>query len=986
VAFTASEGTALSFDISPDGSWIVFDLLGQLWRVPIEGGDATPFTHAVRDTAYDFDPSISPDGEWIVFQSLRRGRSGLWRLAVRSGEPRPLTDAATTGLPRHQPYAKATWSPDGTRIAFTRGAQLLFHDLAGDSTYAVSLGEPAPRQVSDPAWLPGTHELLLRQGASVGVGEFGLSAARTPDPVILIDPTLRTKAQLLAPELRAVSVTPSRDGSRLAFFAPRSDEQFELWVAPTAGGDPIRLTDQHDIVPLRARWTPDDRYLLYVAGGRLWRVPVTGGGPVEIPFRAHVEFERHAASLPDVQFAEPATEHFARGHTGLALSPDATRIGIIALGRLWIWPLYGRPHAVARVPLTASGLAWSPDGAELAWAAGAQGAQSLFVTDVTTGETRRLTALPAQSYLPVWSPDGQHIAFVHAWGDQRDARVAIVSAHAAAISDTAAIRYVASLRRPFILEEQLGSAIWYDSGNELLLYGDAPARIAANGVATRPLTGFTGEASFVQLVGASTLVYTQGNRLWTSRVRNDTVLSAAPMSDDAAMYVSTSAQGDILYVSDDGYRLRSSDGNTRNLGWPRLTYRIPEAPDLLIRNIRVWDGTGTPPVGARDILVQHGRIARVAPTGSIRAASAARVIEGDGRTVIPGLIDLHFHADEPLSLAGALYWGVTTILDAGSRLASIAALTEASESGEFAAPRIVYGGLMFQPGGSISADGYSGPRFQANSGTAANSRGLALLRAFGGSFAKMQRTQTLSAGVEFLEHSGAAGLRAGGHSPRFLPLVAAGVNSHHHVLRAEHAGPDGDDLVQLYRHSGIGVIPTLIIEATRKFLLADSAYLERADVAAFLPPHHSRRARAIADACRGPWRSCPDVPSGRATVTRLHEGGVRIGAGTDYTVTPVPGLLHWELEELVAAGLSPADAIMAATSSAAVLLGADAELGTVQPGRWADLLILDADPFADIRNTRRIWHVIKGGQVVDRPALIEWGQQQQPGEGNTEGR
>ena len=106
----------------------------------------------------------------------------------------------------------------------------------------------------------------------------------------------------------------------------------------------------------------------------------------------------------------------------------------------------------------------------------------------------------------------------------------------------------------------------------------------------------------------------------------------------------------------------------------------------------------------------------------------------------------------------------------------------------------------------------------------------------------------------------------------------------------------------------------------------------------------------------------------RISTKKLHQGGVTIAAGSD---TPVlPWALHGELEELVAAGLSPLEAITSATQTAARVLGASEEIGTIEVGKLADLVILNADPLEDIRNTRNIWMVIKGGVEVDREALL----------------
>jgi imidazolonepropionase-like amidohydrolase len=111
------------------------------------------------------------------------------------------------------------------------------------------------------------------------------------------------------------------------------------------------------------------------------------------------------------------------------------------------------------------------------------------------------------------------------------------------------------------------------------------------------------------------------------------------------------------------------------------------------------------------------------------------------------------------------------------------------------------------------------------------------------------------------------------------------------------------------------------------------------------------------------------VERGREATKKLSLAGVTIGTGTD--IWQIPTGIHMELEQLVAAGLSPAQAIQAGTAGAARILGAEKNLGTIEVGKWADLVFLDADPLADIRNTRRIWNVMQNGRLVDRAAVLK---------------
>jgi hypothetical protein len=200
-----------------------------------------------------------------------------------------------------------------------------------------------------------------------------------------------------------------------------------------------------------------------------------------------------------------------------------------------------------------------------------------------------------------------------------------------------------------------------------------------------------------------------------------------------------------------------------------------------------------------------------------------------------------------------------------------------------------------------------------------------------------------------------------------LPLAAAGIDSKEHLGFCTRGDQRiYDDLVQLYRAAAIAVVPTLAYTSLAGRMDRADLFDGDPELAPFLPRTLSLgwmvalspRAREGFARMAGDWR---------AATAKLHRAGVTIGVGTD--IWEIPDAVHMELEELVSAGLSPLEAIRAATQSSARILGAEHDLGTIEAGKLADLVILDADPLADIRNTRRISLVMQDGRIVDRAAL-----------------
>lgn len=953
VSIEVREGTKLAFDLSADGGTIVFDLLGQLWTVPSSGGSARAVTHAVRDTSEDLRPVFASDGVRIAFRGDRPGGAGIHLASIDTDAVRRLV-IDTAGVTVTDP----AWAPDGKRIAFVRSSSppsLQVLDLASGAQQALEIrGLPSQnRAITAPAWSPDGSRI-----AFVNASAFQQRGGR-----IWEVPAGGGEAQPLTAESvqgRAPSYSP--DGQRLAFFSQDSAGRFQVFLSER-GTPPRRVTSHSDVTPLSVRWEPGGMSLIYHADGRLWRISAEGGAPAEIPFSARVEFVRRAARLAPVRFPRAGANLSATGFMGLALSPSGSRIALIALDTLWVFRPGERPRAITSVPMTAAGVTWSPNEDEVAWSAGPSGAEDIFATRLAVGETRVVTALSGGETRPSWSPDGRHIAFIHTLG--RSAQALAVDAARGGWRDADSTVKLGSIApQPGFFAPPQEEPAWSPDGRGVLL--GQGVRFLRGGDSLRlELPDTSWQSAFLTWARDSSIYFVNDELLWRAPFLAASRSLGRPLrvSNDPALYPSVARDGTVLFVSVDGLRLRRPSGETRRLGWP-ITRRVTAPASIVVAGGRLVRGAADTSDSPSDILVRAGRIVRIEPAGRMAPPRGARVVDARGKWVIPGLIDLHGHLWDDALLPGMLYYGVTAYRDMGSTgIARLAGHRDAIELGVRAGPRIVFGAIQFWG----AAGGLSAPGAHAPSDDSARARAVAMLRAFNAGYLKMRWFADWTGGTKMIAAAHAAGWPVSGHEAVQLPLVAAGIDGQ------EHFGPSGtrtdqllyEDIVRLYQAAGMWVVPTIAGYSSVPRVMADTAMLGRDESAALITPFLRFWQTRLGPNAPAAYARFAQVT--RAATRRVREGGVAIGAGGD---APLPWALLWELEELVEAGLTPREAIDAATRTAARILGAQNEIGTLSRGAWADLVILDADPLQDIRNTRKIRTVIKGGQVVDRGALL----------------
>jgi imidazolonepropionase-like amidohydrolase len=420
-------------------------------------------------------------------------------------------------------------------------------------------------------------------------------------------------------------------------------------------------------------------------------------------------------------------------------------------------------------------------------------------------------------------------------------------------------------------------------------------------------------------------------------------------------------------------------------------------PPIAIVGATVLDGTGRPPIKDAVVVIRDGRILSVGALGHVAIPSDARRIDAHGKWMVPGLIDMHVHIDEVLTPGAFVLYGVTSIRDVGSNGTTMAALRDRAAQGEIL-PRRYWMGRNIDEGkpswwGAVAVQG---PAEVPALLDAMQKEGVDGVKLYVRARPDVARAVIADAhrrhlpvtahlhdtlpsavaemGIDNLEHVTTLfeELRTlppntpEGYHASFVGISAVDLN-----------GPKAQHFIQILNRNHVAVTPTLAV-ALLPVGGEQGALITYGDWAAV--PEGWRRFwnDPYWDFIATKGWTPQDFEQAHLArtkfmdlVKKLYKAGVPIIAGTD---TPAPWVLPGagliaELQLLVEAGLTPSDALQAATGRAAAVLHKSADVGTLRPGRYADLLLLDADPLIDVRNLHHISAIYMNGKEIDRPAL-----------------
>ncbi len=1010
VSFTTTEGTWMSLDVSPDGSEIVFDLLGDIYVMPIAGGTARPLTN---DAAWNVQPRFSPDGNLISFTSDREGGDNIFVMNRDGSGVRAITNEDFRLL------NNAFWHPEGEYVVARKhftgtrslgaGEMWMYHVSGEGSGIQLTERRNDQQDAGEPAFSPDGQYLYWSEDMTPGpLFQYNKDPHSGIYVIRRLDLETGDITNLTGGPGGAIRPTPSPNGDYLAFVR-RVRDKTVLFVRDLASGAEYPIfdglsKDQQEtwatfgVYPNFA-WLPGGDALVVWAQGGLWRVGVERNVVLttaeRIPFQAQVERRIHEAVRFDI---EVHPERFpARMIRHVHTAPDGRSVVFNALGSLWVSDLRGgAPRQLTPQGKHAFFPEFSPDGRSVVYVGWDDEAlATIYTIPVAGGNPRALTTRPGYYRNPRFSPDGSRIVFERIGGDGilgtvhgTEPGLYFISAGGGEMTlitrQGREPRFAPDGDRVFFLTGfGIGKeykSVRFDGGDERTHFDLQ----YVNQVVPSPDGRWV---AFTDLHNAYIAPFPQTGRP-LALARDMRSLPVSRITRDAGWYLHWSADGQRVHWSlgpeyftkevREAFAFMRGDGE-EVAGPPETGYDLAlevqaDIPSgtIAFTGARIITMDGDQVIEDGTLVVEGNRIVAVGAAGQVTVPAAAEVIDASGTTIMPGMIDVHAHIRpsgsgitprQSWSYHANVAFGVTTAHDPSANTEMIFSEGEMLRAGRIVGPRLFSTGTIL-----YGADG----DFRAIINSLDDARShLRRLQAVGAFSVKSynqprrdQRQQVLQAarelgmmvvpeGGSFLQHN--------------LNMI---VDGHTGIEHAVPVYPLHDDVVQLWAASDVGYTPTLVVGYGglwgEEYWYQESDVWEHDRLMSFTP-------RAIVDPLairRGTMPEWDYNHVGLAAAARdLVEAGVRVQLGAHGQMQGLAA--HWELWSFVQGGMTPLQAIRAATLDGAYYLGMDGDLGSLEPGKLADLIVLEANPLEDIRNTDHIRFVMLNGRLYDASTMDE---------------
>ena len=1008
VAFTTQEGTWMTVDVHPDGSTLVFDLLGDIYTIPITGGEATKLTEG---PAYDVQPRYSPNGKYISFTSDRAGGDNIWYLDTETDSLHPVT-RETFRL-----VNGAEWTPDGdylvVRKHFTSTRSLgageiwMYHRSGGNGLQVTKRRNDQQDQGNEISVSPDGTYIYYSEDVT---GGSTFQYNKDPNPGIYAIKQLNRETgeikTLLSGPGGAARPVPSPDGNHLAFIRRVRGESV-LYMYDLNNGEHTPLYDglDHDQQEAWAifgvypnfSWTPDSEKIVFWAGGGLWTLDVKTKEASRIPFEAEVRLTVTDAIRYPVDVHPESFK--ARMITDVATAPDGNTIVFHAIGHLWKKRLPNRqPERITESAHFEYEPAISPDGSTVIYSTwDDQDKGGIYSIPLSGGFPQKLTPDPGYYHTPQFSPDGSRIVFRKSSGN-----VLLGSAHGtepglyimnADGSNMKKVRESGSAPR----FDTSGKRIYFQTGGGLTkeyksvnLDGGEERTHFRMKYARDAVPSPDGRwVAFTDLFNAYIAPFPQtGQPVELSKDSKGFPVTKVTQDAGIGLHWSPNSQSLHWTIGPEYFSRNLADAFSFLDGAPEkipppdsagidigliLDSDIPSG-QVAFTGARLVTMNGNEVIENGAIVVNRNRITAVGPADDISIPSDAHIVDVSGKTIIPGLVDAHAHALHFSSGPSAqqswpyyanLAYGVTTAHDPSANTSFVFRQSELVKAGKMIGPRIFSTGTIL-----YGADG----DFKAVVNSLDDARShLRRMKAVGAISVKSynqprrnQRQQVLKAARE-LEMMV---VPEGGST--FYHNITMIIDGHTGIEHNLPVAPLYRDVLEVWRHTEVGYTPTLVVNfggPSGEYWWYENTNVWEKDHLLNVYPRPLIDARSRRPS-KVPQDEYHHILVAEQTKRLVDQGNtVQIGAHGQ-----LQGLAaHWEFWMFHQGGMTPHEALRSATLHGAQYLGMDGDIGSLEEGKLADLVVIDGNPLVDLYQTEHVEMVMVNGRLFNTKTMHQVG-------------
>lgn len=1022
ISFTTDEGTWMSLDISPDNKWLYFDLMGHIYRMSSDGGQAENLTEGTG-IALNFHPAISPDGSQIAFISDRSGQSNLW---VMNSDGSDAKQVFNEGMVR---AATPEWSNDGEYIFLIRQDILeggsgiwMYHKDGGKG---IEIGDGVWPSVSDvDSFLYYYEAVGPRPGIGLNDALKGYNQLRRRD--LNSGDVIEITNGVAAQQIRASSgggyaseVSPN--GKYLAFarqipdgtinyrgheFGPRT----ALWLRDLETGeeriimDPIDRDMTETIKVLRDlpgySWTSDSKYIYISQGGKIRKLEIETRKVTTIPFEA--EIHRTISQQAYTSFDIPEDEFQAKFLRWYTLSEDGKKAAFQAIGRIWIMDVpNGTPKRLTKdfSPFEFSP-SWSPDGKSIAFTSwDDENGGQIWVADSRNGRLTQLTQKRGEYLHPSWNSDGSKLVAIKGSGSSFRGRsfawnpwYDLIEVNFQSGSSTKTIKRIdahgstrSQLARPFYgaadriyfqepFENELALKSVREDGSDEIVhvsipYGDE-IMLSQDGKHVAITEGMN--------VFLMPVPFLNTNNKPIDINKKNGAFPVTQLSHTGGLFPTWVNSNTVTYGSANWlYKYNLNTEETDSIEIDLKIERDKSKGSIALINARIITVNEINEViESGTIISENGRISCV---GECNISGIDEVIDVSGKTIMPGLIDMHAHhyrefqgimPKKNFETAIYLAFGVTTNMDNSMWSQNVFPTAELIEAGEMLGPR------TFSTGDPL----YRGDRGNQNDLTSyeITEENVQRIKSWGAVSLKQYlqpRRDQRQWVTDIARKEGLMVTSEGGDLMYNLGMTMDGHTAFEHPLSY---GIIYKDASMFFGKAKMFYSPTYMVGGTGPW--NEEYYYQREDIwknekmQRFLPwrqllPHTRRRMlRPTSDY---------GFPLIAESLKDVIEAGGYGAIGSHGQIHGISS--HWELW-MTAAGMSNLEAIKVATLHGAYFLGMQKDLGSLEVGKIADLLVINSNPIDDIENTLDMMYVMKDGKLYEAATLNEvWPEKKEYG-------